>query len=107
MSHARNADDGRFGQRLRCGLGTRKRRQRIEAAGDEERRNVAHDRLVHGFRGSGHLPDGTTILVEAWPAADALPRNGERIARERFLAGRGEILWGRERIAFATTYVIR
>ena len=106
MSNARDADDGRVGQRRRSGLRPSKRRQRIEAARDEERRDAAHDGLVHGLRGSGDLPDFAAVLVEICPAADALALYRGRIVRKRFPASRGEVLRRRERIAFATADAI-
>ena len=72
MSDARDADDGRTGQLRRRGLSPGKGCQRIEAARDEERRDAAHDGLVHGFRGSGDLPDFAAVFVEVCPAPHAL-----------------------------------
>ena len=56
----------------RRGLRPGERRQRIEAARDEERRDAARDGLVHGLRGGGDLPDVAAVFVEIRPAADAL-----------------------------------
>src|SRR6185437_2817346 len=106
MSDARNADDGRVGQLYRRGLRPSKRRQRIEAARDEERRDAANDGLVHGLRGSGDLPDFAAVLVEICPAADALALYRGRIVRKRFPASRIEVLGCCERIAFATADTI-
>ena len=51
MPDARDADDGCVGQARRGRLRSGERRQRIEAARDEERRNVARDGLAHVFDG--------------------------------------------------------
>ena len=102
MPDARNADDGRFCQACRRGLGPGERRESIESARDEERRDAAHDRLVHGVRGGGDLPDLAAVFVEVRPAADPLALYRGRIVRKRFPSGRGEILRCGERIAFAT-----
>ena len=90
----------------RRGLRPGKRRQRIEAARDEERRDAARDGLAHGLRGGGDLPDVAAVLVEIRPAADALALHRGRIVRKRFPAGRGEILRRRERVVFATADAI-
>jgi hypothetical protein len=99
---ARDADDRCVGQLRRCGLRPGEGRQRIEAARDEERRDAARDRLVHGGGRGGDLPSLAAVFVEIRPAADTLVLYRRGIVRKRFPTGRDEILRRRERIAFAT-----
>src|SRR6516225_1978217 len=68
----------------------------------EMRRETARDGPTHGVRGSRDLPDVATVFVDICPAADTLACHREWIVGKRFPAGRGEILWRRERVVFAT-----
>ena len=92
MPDARDADDGCVGQARRGRLRPGERRQRIEAARDEERRNVARDGLAHGRRSGRNLPDVAAVFVGIRPAANALTLHRGRIVGKRFPAGGGKIL---------------